>query len=285
MTSSDTLTRFLLEKQNIRGEIVVLDQTMAEILSKQAYPPFAAQLLGESAVATLLLSGTLKIEGSTTLQARGDGPLPLLMAEATHDRTVRGIARWTQEKATGSLLDLLGTQATLAITLTPRQGARYQGIVPLEKSCLADCIEDYFRQSEQLRTGLRIFHSGQHWGGILLQELPDPSQRNREAEWEHIQTLTGTLTEQELFSLSAEEVLYRLFHQEEIRLLDRAPVRFACSCSEERTLQAIASMGEAEATSIVEEQGQLEITCQFCHQTYRFSPSNIAQLFKNPSIH
>lgn len=285
MTSPDTLTRFLLEKQNIRGEVVVLDHTMAEILSKQTYPPFAARLLGESAVATLLLSGTLKIEGSTTLQARGDGPLPLLMAEATHDRTVRGIARWTQEEAAGSVLELLGPQGTLAITLTPRQGARYQGIVPLEKPSLAGCIEDYFRQSEQLRTGLWIFHAGQHWGGLLLQELPDPGQKDRADDWEHIQTLTATLRAEELFSLPAEEVLYRLFHQEQVRLLDTAPVRFACSCSEERTLQAIASMGEAEATSIVEEQGQLEITCQFCHQTYRFTPAHIAQLFKNPSIH
>jgi molecular chaperone Hsp33 len=287
MTQSDFITRFIFDNHSIRGEIVVLEQTITDIFDHHSYPPAVAQVLGEAVVATVLLSAILKIDGSTTLQARGNGPLQLLMAEATHERTVRGIARWQPavEETNASFRTLLGNEATLAITLTPRQGNRYQGIVPLEKPTLAGCIEDYFQQSEQLRTGLWLFQHENRTGGVLLQELPARPSFDTAQSWQHIVALVQTLTAAELLSLPPEYVLFRLFHEEQVRLLDTAPVSFACTCSVERTRQAVSALGEQVARDILAEKGVVETVCQFCHQVYRLDEKQISQIFKKPGLH
>lgn len=291
MPQPDTITRFLIENHDVRGALVVLEDTVQQILSKQDYPDWVQTLLGEAAVAALLMSTTLKIEGSTALQARGEGPLRLLMAEATHTRTLRGIARWDRDalpedgEAASGLAGQLGAGAALAITLTPTRGQRYQGIVPLERPNLGGCLVDYFRQSEQLETGMWLFHDGARWGGLLLQQLPGPASDERRTSWEHVLTLGSTITANELLNLPASQVIHRLFHEESTALLGQEPTRFWCNCSRDRTEEVLLSMGEAAVREILAELGEVEVVCQFCHQVYHFTPAQVEQIFRGHSLH
>ncbi len=284
--SSDNLKRFIFENLNIRGELVVLNKTTEEMFAKHQYPPAVKQLLGELACVSLLLSATLKIQGSVGIQASGSGPVTTIMAEATHRRTCRGIARYNAVPEGASLRNILGDEATLAMTITPNQGQRYQGVVDLSHEHLAGCIEDYFSHSEQLATRLWLFQEGNQWGGLLLQQLPD--QRGPEhirEDWERVCTLAATLTADEILGLDAETVLHRLFHEETVRVLEDEPTEFWCSCSEERTLEVIKSLGAEEAFSILDDIGQIEIDCQFCYQHYSFDRDKIVHLFSDPTVH
>jgi len=284
--STDNLKRFIFEYLNIRGELVALDRTTSDMFAKHQYPPAVKQLLGELACASLLLSATLKIQGSVEIQASGSGPVSTIMAGATHRRTCRGIARYNAAPEGSSLKSILGGKATLAITITPNQGQRYQGVVDLSHDHLAGCIEDYFAHSEQLATRLWLFHSDDKWGGLLLQQLPDQRDAEQISEdWGRVCSLAATLTAEELLSLNAETVLHRLFHEETLRVLEDEPTVFWCNCSEERTLEVIKSLGAEEAHSILADMGKIDIDCQFCYQHYSFDRGRIEQLFSDPTVH
>ncbi|MBU6954148.1 Hsp33 family molecular chaperone HslO [Hahella sp. HN01] len=283
---ADLLQRFIFDELDIRGELLVLEKTIQDALSRHDYPQAIQSLLGQALSAGLLLSATLKIKGDTTLQATGEGELRLLMAEATHRRTARGIARWEGTPNSASLKQLLGNRAALAITITPQNGQRYQGIVPLSSDSLSACLEEYFERSEQLATRIWLYESNGRWGGLLLQQLPAARGGEHSAEnWERIVALSATLTADELFSLPAEEVLHRLFHEESVRVLQEEPASFWCSCSEERTLEVVKSLGREEALSILDESGEIEMNCQFCMQRYSFGRERIEQLFDSPTLH
>ncbi len=276
---SDTLHRFLFDDCEIRGEHLLLDQSYREILANHHYPPQVAQLLGEFLAAAGLLSATLKFNGSLILQVRGDGEIPLIMAEANSDRQMRAIARGVTQVTSEDFHSLLGN-GQLAITIDPEQGQRYQGIVSLEGNSLAECIEAYFRQSEQLETRLWLTADGNSASGMLLQQLPGAQHQSE--QWQHLTSLADTLTEAEMLQLEAEALLYRLYHQEALRLFDAQDMRFLCSCSQERMERALLSIGLDEVNAILAEQGEVESHCEFCHRQFRFSPTDIAQLFAIP---
>lgn len=281
---SDFSQRFLFEDTDVRGELVELDQSYAEVLAKHAYPEPVAQLLGEMLAAVTLLSDTLKYDGLLVLQARSSGPVPLLMVECSSEREIRGIARYDAAAlgAAGSLRELM-PEGVLAITMDPKVGKRYQGIVSLDGDTLAACLSGYFAMSQQLPTRFWLNADGRRARGLLLQQLPADRQRDaeaREASWEHLVTLADTLTAEELLGLDNLTLLHRLYHQEEVRVFDEEPLRFGCSCSRERSAAALVSLGEADATQLVEEQGgAVHIDCQFCNHRYAFDAADIAQLF------
>ncbi len=282
---SDTLQRFLFDGTDVRGEIVLLEQAYASVLAPRHDPPAVANLLGEFLAATSLLASTLKFEGTLTLQARSEGQLRLVMAETTHDHAIRGIVRGAEQATAGDFAGLLGGNGTLAITIDPYRGERYQGVVALDGDTLASCLDHYFAHSEQLPTRLWLAADGRRAAGLLLQGLPAQAVTDAEAradQWAHLTALADTLTAGELLGLDSETVLYRLFHQESVRLLGAEAVRFRCSCSQERSAQALAGLGEAEVRSIVAEQGMVEMRCEFCQHPYRFSPAEIDALFSPP---
>ncbi|OZG75136.1 Hsp33 family molecular chaperone [Hahella sp. CCB-MM4] len=284
--STDNLKRFIFDNLNIRGELVVLEKTTNDMFSKHQYPSEIKQLLGQMACSSLLLSATLKIQGSISIQASGSGPVSAIMAEATNKRTCRGIARYSQTPADGTLKSTLGEQATLVMTITPSKGQRYQGIVELTQDHLAGCIEDYFAHSEQLATRLWLFQADNKWGGLLLQQLPEQKgSETHQDDWERVCALAATLTSEELLDLDAETVLHRLFHEETVRVLEDEPTEFWCSCSEDRTLEVIKSLGKDEAFSILDDMGKIDIDCQFCYQHYSFERERIEQLFADPTVH
>ncbi|SFL88979.1 Hsp33 family molecular chaperone HslO [Marinobacter zhejiangensis] len=284
MASQDQFQRFIFEHSQIRGAWVQLADSYTEIGSQAPYPASVRQLLGQTLVASVLMSSTLKFEGTLSLQAQGEGPLRTLMAECSHDRHIRGLARFdAPAAAAGGLNDLLGDRR-MAITITPERGQRYQGVVPREADTLAGCLEEYFERSEQIATTLILFADEERSGGLLLQRLPGSSEADDEL-WERVNHLAATLTEEELLGLDSESVLHRLFHEEEVRVFEPDAVVFRCSCSRERTLGALKSIGKDECYSIIEEQGAIEMDCQFCHSHYQFNRNDIDHLFTGHSLH
>ncbi|WP_018953307.1 Hsp33 family molecular chaperone HslO [Thioalkalivibrio sulfidiphilus] len=274
---TDTLHRFLLETTNVRGEWVHLDATWQALLERYAYPPVVRDLLGQALAAVALLSATIKFDGSLILQVTGNGPVNLLVVQASGHGTVRGLARWQSEVPAGDLAAQFG-DGRMVMTIDPGQGReRYQGIVPLEGASLSAALEGYFTRSEQLPTRLWLAADGQRAAGLLLQALPgedrDPDAFHRAV------TLADTLKDQELLELPVQTLLHRLYHEEDVRLLDASPVSFRCSCSRDRVADMLRGLGKAELRAIMDREGQVEVHCEFCNAGYRFDAVDVEQLF------
>jgi molecular chaperone Hsp33 len=280
----DQFQRFIFENSQVRGAWVKLTQSYADITSQTAYPEPIRKLLGESLAASVLMTGTLKFAGTLSLQASGTGPLRTLMAECSHDRYIRGLARFDEHLPDSESLDELLGQGKMAITIAPEEGQRYQGVVPREHASLARCLEDYFERSEQIATSLVLFSDGNRSGGLLLQRLPGGTAPDDEL-WQRVNHLLSTLKADELLDLESETVLYRLFNEETVRMFEADPVAFRCSCSRERTLSALQAIGQDECYGIIEERGAIDMDCQFCHAQYQFDRHDIDQLFRSHSLH
>lgn len=284
MNDSDTSQRFLLNDSAIRGQWALLDSSYQTVLAKHDYPLEVQTLLGEMMVAAVLLTATLKFDGSLTIQARGEGPVHLITVECTHDNQLRAVARWKGD-TTGLDFKTLLDKSVLAITITPARGERYQGIVPLSGDNLAQCLEFYFSQSEQLRTRLWLHHGNNRAAGMMLQVLPynsattiDPEQQAE--EWNRLTLLADTLTADELLNLDSQTLLHRLFHEEDVLMFPPEPVEFRCTCTRERTAEALVRIGREELDSVLAEQGRLDVTCQFCNHLYVFDAVDVAMLFQ-----
>lgn len=281
--TNDSLYRYLFDGVSVRGELVQLNETYQQIISSKEYPAPVQTLLGELLVATSLLTATLKFEGSITVQLQGDGPVKLAVINGDHDQKLRGVARWDGDvPATGNIHDLMG-KGHLVITITPNKGERYQGVVGLEGDSLAHCLEGYFESSEQLKTRIWL-RTGEVEGqpkaaGMLLQVLPDG--QGSDEDFEHLEQLTETVKNEELFTLEAQDVLYRLYHQETVQLFEPQEVAFHCGCSRERSASAICSIERSEVDRIVAEEGKVSLHCDYCGTSYDFDSIDVAALFEN----
>jgi molecular chaperone Hsp33 len=288
MSSFDYLQRFMFNQANVRGELVQLQDAFQSILDSYTYPPQIQRLLGELMAATSLLNATLKFEGEIGLQIQSEGIVKYAVINGTNDLKMRGVARWDESATLPDSFAELFYKGYLVITITPKEGERYQGIVALDKPTLAECIETYFLQSEQLITQVKLFsqlasetHPHNYAGGTLLQVLPTSAEATsitESPEFTHISALTDTLTGDELFSLEAEEVLYRLYHQEEVEMFSPARVVFQCSCSREATMAALQNLEPSTLEDILREDGNVKMNCQFCHREYVFDAMDIQSL-------
>lgn len=290
ITLSDIHQRFLFEDYDIRGEIVSLRQSTAEVYRHNPYPAPLQTQLGEFLAAAALISANLKTAGTITVQARGDGPVPLLMADCTDRRDLRAIARMPDSGAVLSddLRQLVGS-GHLSITVTMPGRERHQGIVPLEHPRLAACLSDYFARSEQLPTRLWLAADTGAAAGLLLQALAVQRQTLTERErcWEQLTALADTLAAHEQLTLSHGAQLHRLFHGERVRLYDPTPLRFACSCSRARIGGSIIALGPETVRDLLASSPLLSIQCQFCHQHYDFTAAQLsaAALGADPTLH
>ena len=281
---ADFSQRFLFDDSDVRGELVALNESYQHVLAKHDYPLVVTQLLGELMAAAALLVGTLKFDGLLVLQARSSGAVPLLMVECSSARELRGIARYESAQL-GELATLteLMPEGVLAITVEPNQGQRYQGIVDLDGVDLAACLTNYFMTSEQLATRFWLHADGRRARGLLLQQLPADrllDTDERQENWLHLLTLANTLSAEELLALDNETILHRLYHEEALRLFEPSELIFRCSCSRERSGNALVSLGQDDAEQLVIEQGgAVVIDCQFCNERYSFDATDVAQLF------
>lgn len=279
--ASNVLNRYLFEDLSVRGELVQLDEAYQRIISSKEYPAPVQKLLGELLVSTTLLTATLKFEGSITMQLQGDGPVSLAVINGDHDQKIRGVARFEGDIADdASIHDLMG-KGHLVITIDPKKGERYQGIVGLEGDNLSEILEAYFANSEQLKTRLWLrtgeYEGKAHAAGMLIQVMPDGT--GTPEDFEHLEQLTNTVKDEELFSLEANELLYRLYNQEKVRVFEPQPVEFFCGCSRDRSGAAIVTIDRAEVNDILAEIGSISLHCDYCGTNYTFDEAEVSELF------
>ncbi|HWP20688.1 MAG TPA: Hsp33 family molecular chaperone HslO [Burkholderiaceae bacterium] len=308
---SSELHKFLFEGLPVRGMIVRLTGAWQEILRRReqvgGYPEPVRRLLGEMTAASVLMQSNIKFNGSLVLQIFGDGPVKVAVAEAQPDLSLRATAKVVGEVPAGAELESMvnvGGQGRCAITLDPRErlpGQQpYQGVVPLHGDRreplqrISEMLEHYMLQSEQLDTKLVLAANDQVAAGLLIQRLPLEGEGNlggRRNEddiglsegYNRIAHLTATLTADELLTLPVDQILHRLYWEEKLVRFeplrgDEGP-RFACTCSRERVGRMLLGLGREEIDSIIEEQGRVEIGCDFCGQRYHFDPIDIGSLF------
>jgi len=269
MKTTDSLRRFIFEHAPIRGELVRLDKTWLSVLARHDYPVVLRDLMGELAAAAALLAATLKLDGSLVLQIHGKGAVKLLVVECTGNMEVRATAKWEGELVHASLKELVG-DGRFVITLDPKDGSQaYQGIVELEGDSVAEILQNYMTRSEQLDTRLWLTADGQCAAGLLLQKMPDQNDDDDEP-WENATLIAETVKSDELLTLPAEELIHRLYHEDDIRLFEAQQMVFRCSCSRANVSRMLKMLGREEVDDILQERGEIEIFCEFCNERYAF---------------
>ena len=285
MAQQDQLHRYLFENFSVRGELVTVSDTWQHIMENHDYPAPVKTILGELLVATSLLTATLKFDGDITVQLQGDGPMNLAVINGNNNQQMRGVARFKGDIPADADLKTLVGNGYLVITITPAEGERYQGVVGLEGDTLAACLEDYFLRSEQLPTRLFIrtgdVDGKPAAGGMLLQVLP--AQDAQADDFNHLAALTETIKAEELLTLPANDVLWRLYHEEEVTLYEPQMVEFKCTCSRERCADALRTLPDEEVNSIIAEDGEIDMNCDYCGNHYVFNAMDIAEIRNNAS--
>jgi molecular chaperone Hsp33 len=277
--NQDVLVRYLFTQRDVRGEIATVSESLQKMLQNHDYPYPVKQLLAELVVATSLLTATLKLDGDIAVQLQGDGPVRFAAVNGTAEQEFRGVVRLQAEIGATGFRDLIG-DGYMLVTITPKQGERYQGVIPLTGNSLTETLEAYFAQSEQLPTRLYLFtdisESQSRAAGLLLQVLPvDPEKAKQ--DFSDLVIVTDTITADELLNLPAEQMLHRLYHDEEVELFPTQPIRFVCGCSREKCESAIISLGKTAIEEHIAE-GKLEITCDYCNSTFRFDSDELSTL-------
>jgi molecular chaperone Hsp33 len=285
---NDTLNRFVFENTPVRGNLVNLTNTFQLALNKQHLPAGLKRALGELMAASALLTATLKMNGSLVLQIQSKGALKLLVVECTSDFGIRATAKWNGEITDEQNLFDLIEHGQFVITLDPKDGGQtYQGIVPIEGDDISTILENYMLRSEQIDTKIWLASDGKSAAGMLLQKLPDTMNQISKSEdsaehdidaWNRVGYLADTITNEELLELDTETLLHRLFHEEDVRLFEASNTKFFCSCTRASVANMLRMLGNDEISSILEEQGKIEVNCDFCNTHYQFDKVDAAQL-------
>lgn len=302
MTPNDFARSFQIEGMNVRGRIVHLTDVADQVISAHGYPEPVSRLVGEVLTLAALLGASLKFEGKLTVQTSSDGPVRMLVADFVTPGTIRACATFDRDAvialgAQPSFRSLVG-KGSIAITIDPDgEMERYQGVVSLDGDGIADGAMTYFDQSEQIPTSIKLSvatlakrgASGAevHWraGGILIQNLATlggiqaarSDDREHEDDWPRASALFATVEPHELVDpqVDAERLLFRLFHEDGVRVFDILPVTFGCRCSAERVSSVLMQYPEAELVELAEGDGLIRAKCEFCSTTYAFAPDTI----------
>ena len=275
---------FIFEGLGIRGAIVRLEETWSQVLAEHRYPERVRELLGEAVAATVLLTTGLKSTPQLSLQLQGEGPITLLLIQCSSELKVRGMVQWQDASANEPLLG----QGRLTVNIdTGEDSRRFQGIVPLAGPNLTDCLEEYFRQSEQLPTRLLLTGTGETVAGLLLQALPGNDVADD--SFETASALASTVSRDELSTMPAAELLPKLFSEFTIRLFEPRFVAHDCRCTPEHLAGVVRMLGVDEVESLIEEAGQVEMTCEFCNRSFSFDETDITRIFAGetpgPTLH
>ncbi len=282
MSGSGYVQCFLFEKQPVRGCLARLDPVWQEIQRQRQDPPAVTKLMGEMLAACALLSAHLKFEGSLSLQLMGEGPLRLLVAEYRTEGRLRATARYADAlPETDAFTDWVGEGARFAVVIDTGQGNPWQGVVPVADEGIAASLQQYFEQSEQLDTHLLLHANESQCAGFLLQKMPAESDDPNTLS--ELFLLAETLRPEELADWNEMELLRRLFAEHDVRLFDAQPRRHACTCSREAVGRMIRNLGRAEAQAVLEQEGSIRVTCEFCGVEYKFDVVDVESLFQQGS--
>ena len=289
--TDDLVAPFQIEGQPVRGRIVRLGAAIDMVLKGHDYPPAVANLLGEACALAALVGASLKFEGRLIVQAQGDGPVAYVVADYDTDGAIRGYCRFdpsrVSELSGGSMFPgartLLGEGVFIMTVDQGPQTERYQGVTPIEGETLAFCAETYFARSEQTPTRVRLAvgqadtGEGLSWraGGLLIQNIAaDEARGGTQEAWTRAQAFFETVGEDELIdpSIGVDTLLWRLFHEDGVRLFQAKSLRAFCRCSSERIASVLGSFGEDEQAAMVEADGRIRVTCEYCSTVYELTP-------------
>jgi molecular chaperone Hsp33 len=305
-TAGGQVRRFIVENRPVRGHWVRLEGAWRELRAHKDYPQLVRELLGQAVAASVLLAATLKFRGTLTLQLQGNGAVSLLVAQCTHDFRLRAVARFDEaavadisSHARGPAVfrKLVGTEGRVAVTIEAEERSmRYQGIVPLTGTSLAQSLEAYFSSSEQLPTRVLLAADEATGAGVLVQKVPGRSaedESDMQEIWEDTQRGFERLSAAELLQCPVEELLSRGFSAHDMRLFRVNPVHFECRCNQGRVTNLLRALGPDEVRDLLHEQGAVTVTCEFCHRPYRFDAIDVEALFADavkgddgsPSVH
>lgn len=283
MKQKDCLIRFLFEEHGVRGEWVRLQDSWQQAKQHQVLVNDAVESqLGQALAAVVLLSATIKFNGSMIMQIQGGGEVTALVAQSSNDRKIRGLVRSEASVSGTNLKAMIGEGGRLVLTVESDTGEPYQGIVGVVENTLAEVLKTYFVQSEQLDTCLWLFANNTHAAGLFMQELP--SDKKDKADWERIEMLANTVTAEEMLTLDCEDLLYRLFNEEKVIVYEPEAVEFKCNCSRQKIGGTLSAMGRSELEAILQERDDIEVDCQFCGAQYRFDKIDVENLLTNPVV-
>jgi molecular chaperone Hsp33 len=292
--TDDLVAAFQIEGLPVRGRVVRLGAAIDEILTRHAYPEPVANLLGEACALAALVGSSLKIDGRLIVQAQGDGPVSYVVCDYDSEGSLRGYCRYDEARVAEASKGFArpGARTLLGegvFVMTIDQGPdteRYQGVTPIEGETLALAAERYFDQSEQTPTRVRLAvgqlqtEHGFVWraGGVLLQNIAEDAARGSTQDaWERAQALFETLGEDELVdpTVPPEVLLYRLFHEDGVRLYTPRPLKAFCRCSEDRIRGVLKSFTAEERADMVEPDGAIKVTCEYCSRVYAIAPESV----------
>lgn len=286
MKNKDIIQNFIFEDANVRGVILRINDSFQTITQQHPYPTSIRKILGEMLVASGLMSSIIKFKGRLSVQFQGKNPLKLLLAQCNHEFHLRGLAQWQGENFSENDLLIALKKGVLAIIVSSDTTTQpYQGVVAWQGESLAQSIEAYFKDSEQLPTRLWLTTNETSAVGLLLQPIPKEGSKKTKAvvtdnDWEHIIHLTETISAEELLNLDNETLLNRLYVEDEVRLFQPLEVKFQCTCSMQRSENAILLLGREEAEQELKDKQKIAVTCEFCNKEYIFDRVDVANIFK-----
>jgi molecular chaperone Hsp33 len=282
MKEHDTLQRFLFEHASIRGEIAHVESSYQTIMQQHPYPAPVRNILGEAIISCLLLAGSIKFEGEISLQFHGDKRLSLLLVQCDHELNIRAFAKYQEDKRDEDYQQAF-MQGNMVLTINQYQQTQtYQSVVPIISSSMGENLMHYFAQSEQIATRVWLAVNEDKAAGMLLQLMPGQDTLQREQFWEYAVQLGQTISEQELLMLDNPTILHRLYHETELRLFPARHIHFRCRCNLDKMKQVLMMLGQQDIEKLLQEQGQVEIHCDFCNQQYIFDPIDVTLLFRKP---
>ena len=285
--SKDLLQRFIFEDEPIRGEFVSLEHSLQDVLEQHDYPDAIKKLLAESLCVAALLSAIIKFTGKLTVQFRGKGKLKLLLAQCDDQYHLRGLAKYDGEMTYEELMDAFNDGILVIMLDSGKNSQRYQGVVAWQGNSLAESIEGYFRDSEQLETKIWLDYKNKKAVGYLLQVIPDSKNNERDDDivsLGNITRQTSMLGTDVFFERHYPEFLTLLYPEYTIRVFEPTPVTFQCSCNRQRCENAIMILGQQEAEEELRDKQTIVVTCDFCNKEYVFDRVDVLALFKRDNL-
>jgi molecular chaperone Hsp33 len=283
MSSKDAVIPFVFESLPVRGALVQLEGTWQRMQRDHDYPDPVAEVLGSSAAATALIAQSLKFDGTITFQINGDGPLSMLVMQATDDLHLRGMASAQGIAGDMPFADLVAG-ARCAVTVDAgAMECPYQGIVEISPDSLAASLENYFAQSVQVPSHIHLASDKAVCGGILLQQMPEES-ATLEDDWRRLGFLVKTLRAEDLVSGASHQLLHQIFAEDDVRVFKPRQARFRCRCSRQKVEEVLRLLGEEETCAACEEYGQVEVTCEYCGRLRTFDAIDVARVFTEQAV-
>ncbi|NNC78207.1 MAG: Hsp33 family molecular chaperone HslO [Woeseiaceae bacterium] len=272
---ADHVIPFVFESLPVRGEIICLSRTWRRMLADHDYDPIVSDTLGEAAAATALIAQSLKFDGSITLQVQGARDLNMLVMQCTDNLELRGMASPAAGVSATSFGELMrGAHCAITVDAGDRP---YQGIVEINPASFSASLEDYFARSAQIPSHVTLLGNDDLCGGIMLQKMP--GQPIDSDDWNRLGLLAKTLSTRDFEHDSATDLIGKLFNEDDVRVYSGKPVVFKCRCSQKRAEEVLRMLGVDDITAALEEQGRLDVTCEYCGRVRGFDSVDASRLF------